>query len=244
MEFQILLVEDTPELAQEIINVLKSFGYKAIAWVKSGEDAIDIAKRYNFDLVIMDIILSGKLDGIETSSYLKDSAIIFLTSLSDDDVIDKISQSDGSIYLTKPFKVPELKANISIVYKRFQERLNLIDSNNSLKSDKDILSDKLNILGYNKGSIITVENYSYDLEAKRLFFNSKEVELTKKESQFIYLLFVNNLNIVTFDMLRESIWQDDFVPDSTIRSLVRRVRKKLSYDFIKNIVNSGYKLNI
>lgn len=243
MRFNILIVEDNPDLADELINILKSFSYQNITWVKSGEEAIEISKKERFDLVIMDVILDGKLDGIETSRYIQDSAVIFLTSLSDDDVIDKISQSEGSIYLTKPFKIPELKANISIVYRRFQERLQLIDTNQTLAEENDILEDKLTILGHNRASIVKIGNYNYDLESKKLFLNSKEIELTKKEAVFINLLFENSLIIVTFDMIRDAIWQDDFVPDSTIRSLVRRVRKKLEFDFIKNIVNSGYKID-
>jgi|GEM_PF-511507 len=243
-EFHILVVEDTKELADELIKILRVFKYNNISLATSGEDALEIASKQRIDLVIMDVILAGKLDGVETAKHIKDTAIIFLTSLTDDYVIEKILETDGFIYLTKPFKVPELKANISIVYKRFKERAKLQEDTKELKNDRANLENKLNLVGYVESDVINLESsYIYDLKNKKLFFDSKEVELTKKESVFIDLLVQNRSKTVDFDTLKEYIWADCSTPDATVRSLVRRVRKKLNEDLVKSVVNMGYKVS-
>lgn len=244
--FKILVVEDNKNLSDELVNVLDIFGYKNIEVVTNGDDAISMASEFNPDLIIMDVVLKGRKDGIETAKLIsknQDIPTIFLTSLTDDEVIEKILETDGFIYLTKPFKIPELKTNIAMVYKKFQKENDLKIKSQSLEDDKHSLEEKLKHLGYSDKDFLDLNyNYSYDIKNKILYCNDKEVELAYKEKEFIHVLAQNRGKVMDFDTIKEYIWGDYETPNSTLRSLVRRVRKKVDDSLIKSIVNTGYKI--
>ncbi len=244
--FKILVVEDKKSLSDELTNVLKIFGYEDMRVVTNSDDAVLLAKEFNPDLIIMDVILKGKIDGIETAQIIsknQDIPTIFLTSLTDDYVIEKILETDGFIYLTKPFKIPELKANIAMVYKKFQKENNLKLKSKSLEDDNHSLEEKLKHLGYSESDFLNLNyNYSYDIKNKIIYHQEKEVKLSTKEREFIYILAKNRSKVMDFETIKEYIWGDYETPNSTLRSLVRRVRSKIDDLLIKSIPNMGYRI--
>lgn len=245
--FKILVVEDKKSLSDELVNVLKIFGYENIEVVTNSDDAVLRASEFNPDLIIMDVILKGKIDGIETAKIIsktQDIPTIFLTSLSDDEVIEKILETDGFIYLTKPFKIPEFKTNIAMVYKKFQKENELKLKSKSLEEDKHSLEEKLKHLGYSEGDFLDLNyDYSYDVKNKIIYHQEEEINLSQKEREFIYILAKNRSKVMDFDTIKEYIWGDYETPNSTLRSLVRRVREKINNSLIKSIPNVGYKID-
>lgn len=113
----ILVVEDESLVAKDIQNRLKKFGYTVPAIATSGEDAIQKVAEIYPDLVLMDIQLKGKLDGIEAAEKIYNDfniPVIYLTANADESTLEraKITQPYG--YIIKPFKEKELKTTIEI----------------------------------------------------------------------------------------------------------------------------------
>ncbi len=115
---KILIVEDEAIVALELEYRLKAMGYRVCGKVPSGEKAILLAKETNPNLVLMDINLSGKMNGIETADVIKANysiPSIFVTAYSDENTISQIKNSMNNEYLFKPFAVAQLKGAIDRV---------------------------------------------------------------------------------------------------------------------------------
>jgi CheY-like chemotaxis protein len=111
----IMVVEDENIIALDIKNRLRLLGYNITAVVSNGEEAIRIAHELKPDLVLMDIVLRGTLDGVETAEKIIQDTnipIIFLSSFSDEDTLRKAGQISHYGYLIKPFNESELKIKI------------------------------------------------------------------------------------------------------------------------------------
>lgn len=113
----ILVVEDDEVIALDIKYRLEDMGYIVPVTASSGEDAIAFAEKYKPDLVFMDIILKGKMDGTSAAQIINKQLkipIIFLTAFSDDDTLSRAKLSSPYGYITKPFETRSLKNAIEI----------------------------------------------------------------------------------------------------------------------------------
>lgn len=107
---KILIVEDTALVAHHLQHILSGMGYKDISMTPSGEEALDLFEANQYDLVLMDIMLEGPLNGIDTARKIKTNSntpVIFVTALSDSDSLGKIN-SVGDGYFMKPFVAQEV----------------------------------------------------------------------------------------------------------------------------------------
>ncbi len=111
----ILIVEDQLTIAEILAQDLKQAGYRIVSIVDSGDKAIQQIATTEPDLVLMDIVLKGKMDGIDTSEQIKANyniPIIYLTSLSDRATLKRARETKPSGYIIKPYNVDDLKATI------------------------------------------------------------------------------------------------------------------------------------
>ncbi len=129
MGTKILVVEDERITAEDIKNGLEDAGYRVPAMVSTGEDAIDKAGKLRPDLVLMDIKLKGKMDGIEAAEQIKlryNIPVIYLTAYSDEYTIKRAEITEPSGYIIndetgivkKPFEESELHNVIEITLHR------------------------------------------------------------------------------------------------------------------------------
>jgi DNA-binding LytR/AlgR family response regulator len=135
-KIEILVVEDESIVAKDIQNSLKKLGYIVPTIVASGEKAIEEVEQSRPDLIIMDIMLKGKINGIEAANTIRtkyDIPVIFLTAYADDDTLNKAKISEPYGYIIKPFKEKELQATIEMaIYKH--------EKNAQVKKERDIYS--------------------------------------------------------------------------------------------------------
>ncbi len=125
---KILIVEDRRVTARHLQSALNSLGYEAEWVVDSGEEAITKAKDLDPDLILMDVMLAGAIDGIEAARIIhgaQDIPVIFLSAYSDDEIIQRARLSEPYGYLLKPFRIEELRTTIEMaLYKHdMQKRL-------------------------------------------------------------------------------------------------------------------------
>ncbi len=124
---KILVVDDEAIIALQIEKYLRNMGYNVVGKAHSGAGAVKMAKKLRPDLILMDIVMPGKLDGVDAARIIKselDIPVIFITAYTDDMVIDRAKDVEPFGYIVKPFKECELRVSIEVaLYKKDTERL-------------------------------------------------------------------------------------------------------------------------
>ncbi len=174
-----------------------------------GEEALMMAKRYEYDVILLDVMLP-KLDGFEVLQQVREFSnvpIIMLTAKGDD--MNKILglEYGADDYITKPFNILEVKARIKAVMRRTKSTTK--DDDKSIKT-------------------LTVGELKLDLDGRRVFISGKEINLTAKEFDLLELLATNPNKVFARDSLLEMIWGFDFPGDArTVDVHIRRLREKI-----------------
>ncbi|NWF90226.1 MAG: response regulator [Ignavibacteriaceae bacterium] len=116
---KILIVEDENIVAMDIRKMLLESGYEITSIVNSGEEAIQVVREQKPDLILMDIVLKGKMTGIDASRIITqyfDVPIIYLTALSSDDSLLEAKSRESYGFLFKPFGASELNIAIEMAF--------------------------------------------------------------------------------------------------------------------------------
>ncbi|MCK4653239.1 MAG: response regulator [Candidatus Cloacimonetes bacterium] len=135
--YRILIVEDEPMIAEGIKTILTQSGYKVIAIINNGEEAIEKAEELKPDLVLMDIVLSGKISGIKAGEKIFKEfniPIIFLTAFADDKTVNSAKSANPYGYIVKPFDPEELYATIEIALVKHKAEKELEESRAKFRS--------------------------------------------------------------------------------------------------------------
>lgn len=123
---RVLIVEDSGIVAMQIKHLLIKMNYSVVRIASSGEEAIEVAGTQNVDLVLMDIKLDGRIDGIDAAKLLRvkyDLPVIFITAYSDPETFNRAKQTGPFGYIIKPFESKELQTVIEItLYKHSVEK--------------------------------------------------------------------------------------------------------------------------
>jgi two-component system, cell cycle sensor histidine kinase and response regulator CckA len=143
MAARILIVEDESIVARDIQKTLEHLGYEVLSIEHSGENALKRIEERTPDLVLMDIVLKGQMDGIETARLINKRTtipVVFLTSYADDKVLEEAKKTEPFGYIIKPYDDRELKTIIEMVlYKSKME--------NKLRDREEWLSTTLKSIG-------------------------------------------------------------------------------------------------
>ena len=224
----VLIVEDEIIAMQYLKGILQSFNIDFIFEAKNAKDAEHIINLVKIDLVFMDINIQGVIDGIECAKRLNQSyflPIAFTTAHNDSETIKETSQTNIFGYLSKPFDEKDVEIALSIVNKLLQN-----------SKTKHINQNRI---------IVTLDSqYTYDLDTKTLFINQIPLKLTKKEIDILYLFCTNINNNISYNSLKELIWNSKDISNSTIRDTISRIKKKTPNLNIENIINFGYVLKV
>jgi PAS domain S-box-containing protein len=143
---KILVVEDEGIVAQDIQQTLRAMGYEVPAVAFSGTEALAYAEELKPDLVLMDVVLKGDMDGIEAAGRIRDAfniPIVYLTAYADDETLGRARVTEPFGYILKPFEERELHTAIEMaLYKHRLER-ELKKSEERLALALDVASDGL-----------------------------------------------------------------------------------------------------
>lgn len=178
---KILIVEDEIIIAMEIAERLESMGYEVLRIVANGKMAVEVVKTQKPDLILMDIMIQGDMDGVETANQIRtfsDTPVIYLTANADEATLQRAKVSDAFGYLIKPFEERELNTTIEMALykhkmesklKENEERFRSLVQNSSIgifrmdKEAKILLANPAlaKILGYNLADEL-INKYLYD----------------------------------------------------------------------------------
>ena len=205
---KILVVDDEQLLLKGIKFNLSNEGYEVLTG-SDGLEAVEIAKRENVDLIVLDLMMPN-LDGYGACQKIRefsDAPIIMLTAKADD--MDKLMgfEHGADDYLTKPFNILELKARIKAILRR---------------SVKKVATDA------QPKNILKARDLELSYDSRRVFIGDREVNLTAKEFDLLELLMENPGKVYSREKLLDTVWGYDYPGDvRTVDVHVRRLREKI-----------------
>lgn len=226
MNEKILIVDDEPAIIDLLSSDLSEEGYQ-IETATDGPSAIEKAKSFNPDLIMLDIMLPN-MSGYDVCRKINEFMnipIILVTAKSD--IVDKIIglELGADDYLTKPFDGREMLARVKAHLRRRQ------------KVDVDSLEDERVI---KNGPLVIIP------DERKVSVDNKEIHLTPKEFDLLYLLADNIEQVFKRDTLLEKIWGYDYFGDTrTVDMHIQRIRKKIDVPpnkFIQTVFGVGYKM--
>jgi|UniRef100_A0A7V6DPS8 PAS domain S-box-containing protein len=141
MSVRVLIVEDEWLVAQGIKESLIDLGYEVVGMAVSGAETLQLAAEQRPDLVLMDILLQGDLDGIEVAARLRQELqipVIFLTAYADPTTLGRAKVAEPYGYILKPFEVRELHSAIEIALYKTQTEKRLQHLNRVLRAIRNV----------------------------------------------------------------------------------------------------------
>lgn len=140
---RIMLVDDDVTLKMGLEEYLTSMGHDVIGQADSGEQAVEMARTLKPDLIMMDVVMPGEMDGIAAAEIIKqelDVAIIFISGYSNREYIEKAKAIEPFGYVMKPFDETEVRVLVEIALHKRKMELKLKDAYNRLQKNERMLN--------------------------------------------------------------------------------------------------------
>lgn len=231
---KILIVEDELLIAENLAFKLKKLGYTVSGIVSSGKAAIEQVNFNCPDLILMDIAIKGKINGIQTAAQIKTIAeipIVYLTAYADDETLEQAAQTSCYGYLLKPFKDRELHATIKVVLKKHQEQSSIqssldriIDqlSNENNRTNIDSLTQLPNQLCLRElcDFLLAADSYQAVLETSQTYSSDKTQELSSHTNNQNHLAILY-LDLDRFHQIADSLGKEN--SDTLLKAVADRL---------------------
>jgi two-component system, OmpR family, KDP operon response regulator KdpE len=226
---RILIVDDEPKLVLLVRQILSALDYQILA-ASSGEQAVEVAAMEQPDLVILDIVLLGEMDGYETAKKVRGFSnvpIIMLTARVRESDMLKGFEAGVDDYIKKPFSSKELVARVQAVLKRSK-------SANQKQTETEIACGDICI----------------DLLKHRVTINQQSVHLSPTEYKLLHELAQNCNRVLLHEQLLTAVWGSEYRSDfEYLRSYIHLLRRKLEPDpanpkYILRVPGVGYMLEV
>lgn len=208
MSKRVLVVDDEKLIVKGIRFSLEQDGME-VTCAYDGEEALEIARKQEFDMILLDVMLPG-LSGFEVCQQIREFSnvpIVMLTAKGED--MDKILglEYGADDYITKPFNILEVKARIKAIMRR-------TGSKETAKPAED--------------TVIKSGDMTIDREGRRVYIEDKEINLTAKEFDVLELLVLNPNKVYSREKLLTLVWGEDYPGDvRTVDVHIRRLREKI-----------------
>ena len=229
-DINILVCDDDKEIAGAIEIYLRNEGYKVFK-AYNGEEALEIVRRENLHLIIMDVMMP-KMDGIQATMKIREEKnipILMLSAKSED--YDKITGLNvgADDYVTKPFNPLELIARVKSQLRRYVNLGSLAGS-----------PEETGV--YKSGGLVVYDN------EKRVLLDGEQVVVTPIEFGILKLLTESAGRVFSIDQIYEAVWNEPaYSPENTVAVHIRRIREKIEIDsknprYLKVVWGIGYKI--
>jgi two-component system alkaline phosphatase synthesis response regulator PhoP len=220
---RILIADDEQDILEIMTYNLQLHGYE-VACAKDGDEAIQKAKEFKPELIILDIMMPKK-NGIEVCKILRsqptfnDTIIIFLTALNDELSHVKGLEFGADDYISKPISPKILVSKVNSLFRRLT------------KSDTS--------------KVIEIGDIKIDPDQYLVYYKDEPISLAKKEFELISYLASKPGRVFLRNEILNQIWGSEvIVGDRTIDVHVRKIRQKLGIDCITTVKGVGYKFEL
>ena len=220
---KLLLVEDNERVARFVTKGLNESGH-SVDHADNGRDGMFLAASEPYDVIIMDRMLPGQIDGLGIIEALRragnQTPILILSALSDVDERIRGLRSGGDDYLTKPFAFGELLARIDALSRRQRA-----ESANEL--------------------VLQVGDLRLDLLSRKAQRGTRPITLQPREFKLLEYLMRHAAQVVTRTMLLENVWEYHFDPQTNVIDVhVSKLRQKIDVGserpLLRTVRNAGY----
>jgi two-component system, OmpR family, response regulator len=222
---KILVVEDNERVARFVTRGLREAGH-TVDHASNGRDGLFLAASERFDVIVMDRMLPGDIDGLAIIEALRKSGkrtpILILSALNDVDERIRGLRSGGDDYLTKPFAFGELLARVDALARRGGDG----DAQRTLQ----------------------VADLRMDLLSRRVTRGSRSITLQPREFKLLEYLMRHANQVVTRTMLLEAVWDYNFDPQTNVVDVhISKLRQKIEHEserpLVRTVRNAGYMLS-
>jgi len=219
---KILVVEDNERVAQFVTKGLREAGH-TVEHASNGRDGLFLAASEPHDVIVMDRMLPGNVDGLGIIEALRHAGnrtpILILSALDAVDERIKGLRSGGDDYLTKPFAFGELLARVDALGRRSA--------------------------GSDTGHTLQVGDLRMDLLSRRVTRGSRAITLQPREFKLLEYLMRHANQVVTRTMLLEAVWEYNFDPQTNVVDVhISKLRQKIENDsepaLVRTVRNAGY----
>jgi two-component system, OmpR family, response regulator len=223
---QCLLIEDDADTARYISKGLKEAGFE-VTCCRNGVDGLHVATSERWDIVILDRMLPGNVDGLAIIHAMrtlgKTTPVLILSALASLDERVRGLRGGGDDYLTKPFAFSELLARVQALLRR--------------SDSKEEVSE------------LQIADLRLDLKRRRAARANTPIALQPREFRLLEYLVRHQGQVVTRTMLLEAVWDYHFDPQSNaIDVQISRLRQKIDRDFSPRLLHTvrgvGYMVSI
>lgn len=218
-DIRLLVVDDDEHILLSLKSIFEGAGFNVVC-SDSGEEAIEIAKKFQPHIIILDVIMPG-MDGIETCHMLRQvpnlqkTLIAFYTARNEDYSQIAAFSAGADDYIIKPVKPGVLIMRIKALTRR-----------NKIKS---------------LSTVVQSGNIRIDRERYVVFKGNKEIILPRKEFELLALMLAAPRKVFTRQEIYREIWGAEFgEKNRTIDVHVRKLREKIGDEFIKTVKGIGY----
>jgi two-component system alkaline phosphatase synthesis response regulator PhoP len=223
-EAKILIADDEADVLDFISYNFQREGYVTVL-AKDGIEAINVARREKPDLLLLDVMMP-RLDGfavaehIRSSSDLKNTLIVFLTALTDEDAELKGFSAGADDFITKPIKPRLLLSRVNALLRR--------------RFESNQAGDRMEL-----GGLLI------DKERREVKLHQQLIGLARKEFDLLALLCSKPGRVFPRQEILNSIWNEEaMIGDRTIDVHIRKIRKKIGEESIKTVKGVGYKFEL
>jgi two-component system, OmpR family, response regulator len=223
---KILVVEDNERVARFVTRGLREAGH-TVDHADNGRDGLFLAAGERFDVIVLDRMLPGNIDGLAIIEALRKSGnrtpILILSALNDVDERIRGLRSGGDDYLTKPFAFGELLARVDALARRSGD-------------DGDAQRT------------LQVADLRMDLLSRRVTRGERAITLQPREFKLLEYLMRHANQVVTRTMLLEAVWDYNFDPQTNVVDVhISKLRQKIELDseraLVRTVRNAGYMLS-
>jgi two-component system OmpR family response regulator len=222
---KLLLVEDNERMSRFVTKGLMEAGH-TVDRADNGREGMFLAASEPYDVIIMDRMLPGQIDGLTIIEALRRTGnhtpILILSALSDVDERIRGLRSGGDDYLTKPFAFGELLARLDVLARRAQAPATQ--------------------------TALEVGDLRIDLLSRKAFRGDRAIVLKPREFKLLEYLMRHAGQVVTRTMLLENVWDYHFDPQTNVVDVhISKLRQKIDVDdeqpMLRTVRNAGYMLS-
>jgi two-component system, OmpR family, response regulator len=221
---KVLVIEDNERVAQFVAKGLREQGH-VVDHAGTGRDGLFLASSEKYDVIVMDRMLPGGIDGLAIVEALRTTGnktpILILSALAEVDDRIRGLRAGGDDYLTKPFAFGELAARLGALVRRSQ--------------------------GSETKAALDVADLRMDLLAHRVTRGGKPIALKPREFALLEFLMRHAGQVVTRTMLLENVWEYHFDPQTNVVDVhISKLRQKIDGGFgpalLHTVRGVGYRL--
>ena len=224
--YTILIVEDDEIALVSLSNILKRY-FKKVLIATNGHEASDCVMSHSIDIILTDMRMPEQ-DGIGFIQQIRDEAfetpVIFMSAYADAQTLLKAIPLKITDYLIKPIEINKV---LTLCSRLVQEKM---DRHEKQRIQKYTYRLKNGI--------------AIDLGDKTVHHDNEMILLTKKEFELLSLFLKNRNAVLTKNQIEYALWSGEMVSESSVKTLIKKLREKIGEESIQTVKNIGYKISL